>query len=267
MTPTATRRLTAKDLEPINARLEACTPEEVLQWTHQTFGKRAAVMSAMQKAGCVVCHLVSVLGIGGDVPILFVDTGVNFRETIDTVDRIGREYKLRMISLHPKRTMAEQCAAEGVLYLTKEGQERCCHLRKHEPLEQLKGQYDALIASLQRSSGGRRGAVPILALDTELNLIRVHPLARWGNEVVEQYIKHHKVIYNPLHDQGYPTISCDRCTSPVVEGEEERAGRWRHLANAVQYCNINPTDRKKKADAPEPSVELDAATAERILAL
>ena len=75
-----------------------------------------------------------------------------------------------------------------------------------------------------------------------MNCVRINPLANFGEEEMAHYIAEHKVILNPLHDQGFSTISCNRCTTPVMPGEPKRAGRWRHLGPWSVYCGINPTD-------------------------
>ncbi|CAN5200014.1 phosphoadenylyl-sulfate reductase [soil metagenome] len=258
--------VTASALQAISAQLEGSAPEEIIRWAHGVFGRRLAVLSAMQKAGSVVCQMVSNLGLQNDIDILFVDTGVNFHETYDTIERMRHGYGLNIISLHPERTMAQQTADEGVLYLTRPGQERCCTLRKKEPLKQIVGKYDAMIGSLRRAEGGKRATIPVLSIDAELKHIRVHPIFSMTDEQLESLVVERQTIINPLHNQGYPTISCDRCTTPVVEGEDKRAGRWRHLQNSPEYCAINPTDRSKRAGAPEESVTLDAAVAAKLLA-
>lgn len=263
--PARLARLTAADLVDLNARLESLPAAELLRWAHSIFGERLAALSAFQKAGCVVCHHLFALGLHRDVDVVFVDTGVNFRETYETLDQIESRYGLSIVRLHPAKTMAEQTRDEGVLYLSVDGQKRCCALRKKEPLRQIVGRYDALIGSLRRADGGKRSDAPVLAIDEELNLLRIHPLLAWDDDSLNRYIQENEVIVNPLHGQGYPTISCDRCTSPVLPGEPERAGRWRHLENAVAYCNINPTDRAKNAARPEPAIHLPADLAEKIL--
>lgn len=257
-------KLRLVDLEKVNTKLEELSPEDAIRWAADTFGQPLGLLSAFQKAGCVLCHMVSKLGLQDAVEVVFVDTGVNFQETLDTVNRFRDEYGLTIHTLHPERTMEQQTREEGVLYLSKEGQELCCRYRKKDPLQQIKGRYEGLLSSLHRSSGGKRGNVPSLALDSELDLLRVHPLVKMTGEDIEAYIQEHGVPYNPLHDQGYPTVSCNRCTTPVLNGEPERAGRWRHLENAAVYCNINPTDRSKGGDNTE-FIELSFQTAEKIL--
>lgn len=233
-------RLSQADLIPLNRAFEDRSPQELLEWAKSVFGDRLAALSAMQKAGSVICHMLHQLQLR--VPVVFVDTGVNFQETLDTRDRLGREYHLEMITLHPQLTMEEQTARYGVLYLSPEGQKQCCQMRKIEPLMQAKGRWDCLIGSLRRAEGGRRHHCPILSVDPPLNAVRLNPLANMSDEELERYIAEHQVIVNPLHYQGFATIGCNRCTTPVLPNEPRRAGRWRHLGPWSVYCEINPTD-------------------------
>jgi phosphoadenosine phosphosulfate reductase len=147
--------------------------------------------------------------------------------------------------------MTEQIAAEGVLYLSPEGQERCCELRKSAPLLGVKGRYDALIGALRRGEGGAREAVEPFGLDLDMGALRVHPFAALSSAELDAYLAAHPdVVVNPLHSMGFPTIGCFPCTTPVLPDEPERAGRWRHLAS-VQYCGINPIDGAEGAGAVE----------------
>lgn len=233
-------KLTQADLAPLNQTFEDRTPKELLRWAKQTFGDRLAALSAMQKAGSVVCHMMSQLQL--QTPVLFVDTGVNFQETLETRDLIAQRYGLEIITLRPELTMAEQTEKYGVLYLSPEGQQHCCEMRKAAPLHQAKGKYDCLIGSLRRSEGGKRDRIPILSVDPAMNCLRVNPLANFHDAEFDAYIETHQVIVNPLHQQGFTTISCNRCTTPVMPTEPPRAGRWRHLGPWSVYCGINPTD-------------------------
>lgn len=253
-------RLSQADLIDLNRTFEDRTPQELLQWTSQIFGDRVAALSSMQRSGNTVCHMLHSLPIR--MPVLFVDTGVLFEETLQTRDRIAQEYGLEIRTLHPEKTMAEQTAERGVLYLTPDGQKECCELRKSAPLDAVKGQYDALVSSLRRSDGGARGACPILSIDTRLNCLRVNPLVNFDDDQLSSYISEHEVITNPLHEQGYATIGCNRCTTPVLPAEPKRAGRWRHLGQWAVYCGINPTDLDPERS---PAVEFSQDLIDRIL--
>lgn len=234
-------RFTQADLNELNRQFEDRSPVEILRWVHEIFGNRAAVLSAMQRAGSMMCHMISQSQL--PIPVLFVDTGVNFQETLETRDRLAREYGLRIITLSPMLTMEEQTREFGILYLTPEGQKKCCFMRKTEPLLQTKGQYDCLIGSLRRAEGGKRANVPILSIDSQINCLRANPLANVSDDTLKTYLAEHRVIVNPLHAQGFTTIGCNRCTTPVMPDEPKRAGRWRHLGSWSAYCEINPTDR------------------------
>jgi phosphoadenosine phosphosulfate reductase len=126
----------------------------------------------------------------------------------------------------------------------------------------LKGRYDALVGSLRRGDGEKRSKVPILAIDPKMNCVRVNVLANFSDQQLTDYIASHSVITNPLHKQGYTTISCNRCTTPVLPDEPKRAGRWRHLGPWAMYCGINPTDLDR---GTESAIDLPQELVDRIL--
>jgi phosphoadenosine phosphosulfate reductase len=253
-------RLTQVDLIDLNQKYEERTPQDLIKWAKEMFGSRLAAISSMQRTGNVICHMLSSLQL--DMKVLFVDTGVLFKETLQTRDRLAEAYGLDIVTLEPKQTMAEQTAEQGVLYLSPEGQQTCCDLRKTQPLLEVVDAYDALIGSLRRSDGGKRAQCPILAVDPKMNCLRVNPLVGFSDEQLADYIETHDVVINPLHSQGYTTIGCDRCTTPVMPEEPKRAGRWRHLGPWAVYCGINPTDLDTETS---PAIDLPQDLVDRIL--
>ncbi len=253
-------RLTQAQLAELNKTFEQSSPQDLIRWAKATFGPRIAALSSMQKAGNVICHMLSALRV--EMPVLFVDTGVLFQETLDTRDALREKYFLNIVTLKPERTMRQQTDELGVLYLDPDGQQRCCHLRKNEPLLKVADRYDAFVSSLRRSDGGARSRVPVLSLDPETNSLRINPLVNFDDVQMAAYIAEHDVYLNPLHAQGYATIGCNRCTTPVLPSEPRRAGRWRHLGPWSQYCGINPTDLLDPADL---SIDLPLDLIDRIL--
>lgn len=253
-------RLSQADLIELNRTFDDRTPAELLQWAKSIFGDRVAALTSMQESGNVICHMLHSIPI--NMPLVFVDTGVLFQETLETRDRLAAAYGLDIRTLKPKLTMEEQTEKYGVLYLSPDGQKQCCEMRKSEPLDAVKGEFDALIGSLRRADGGRRESCPILAVDTRLNLLRINPLANFTNEQMDEYINRNQVILNPLHKQGFSTIGCNRCTTPVLPGEPKRAGRWRHLGPWSVYCGINPTDLDPERS---PAVDFSQDLVDRIL--
>lgn len=253
-------RLTQLDLLELNRTFEERTPQELLQWACEMFGDRLAAISSMQRSGNAICHMISTQKL--PISVLFVDTGVLFQETLDTRDRLQQEYGLQIVTLHPEQTMEQQTNELGVLYLTPEGQQQCCELRKTAPLLKIAGDYDCLIGSLRRSDGGKRAACPILAVDPRMNCLRVNPLVNCSDEQLQSYLSENSVITNPLHEQGFATIGCNRCTTPVLPNEPRRAGRWRHLGPWSVYCGINPTDLDPEQS---PAIEFSQDLVDRIL--
>lgn len=253
-------RLTQADLNDLNRAFEERTPQELLAWAATTFGDRVGAISSMQKSGCAVCHMLFAAKIS--MPVLFVDTGVMFAESLETRDRIAETYSLEIRTLSPRQSMADQTAERGVLYLTPEGQKECCDLRKTQPLLEVANDFDALVGSLRRSDGGKRETCPVLAIDTRMNCLRINPLVLIDDQQLSEYLQEHDVITNPLHDQGFATIGCNRCTTPVLPSEPRRAGRWRHLGPWSVYCGINPTDLDP---AKAPALDLPPDLIDRIL--
>ncbi|MGK5091653.1 phosphoadenylyl-sulfate reductase [Deltaproteobacteria bacterium TL4] len=239
--------LLEKDLIPINKMLENKSTEELLTWTFSMI-PRVALLTSGQKAGSVLAKIVAKAGY--KVDLFFVDTGVLFEETQETVEALSHAYQFPLRRFTPKLTMYEQYKQYGALYLNHAGQEQCCHMRKVEPLLEVYKDCDALLGPLRRGEGGRRANVPILGLDPIMKVIRINPMANLPEEQYQRYIKEEDTIINPLHDQGYPTIGCNRCTTPVRLDEPQRAGRWRHLSG-VDYCGINPSDFLRKSASIE----------------
>ena len=95
-----------------------------------------------------------------------------------------------------------------------------------------------------------------------MNCVRVNPLAAFSDKQLDEYAEAHQVIVNPLHSQGYTTIGCNRCTTPVLPNEPPRAGRWRHLGPWSVYCGINPTDFAREETV---TVDLSQDLIDRIL--
>ncbi|HVY46334.1 MAG TPA: phosphoadenosine phosphosulfate reductase family protein [Minicystis sp.] len=244
--------VSSKDLEKLNQRFENAPPLDVLRFVHAEFGPRAAILSSMQRPGTVLCHMADRAGLTFDV--LFVDTGLLHPETHATKEALAKTHpNLRVVPLTPERSFMQQCGEEGVLYLTREGQERCCDLRKRQPLLQARGRYDAVIGALRREEGGARSRTKTFALDPALGALRVHPFVLFTKALLDQYVAEHPdCVVNPLHAMGFRTIGCYPCTTPVLPTEGRRAGRWRHLAS-VEYCGINPSD----LGAVTGSIELD----------
>jgi phosphoadenosine phosphosulfate reductase len=170
------------------------------------------------------------------VNVLFVDTGYHFAETLGTLDAVAATYPVRMLSIRPKESLAEHEAARGVLHRT--DPDACCALRKVAPLENALRGYAAWATGLRRDDSPERAGTRTLAWDADRGLLKLAPLAGWGDEDVDAYLAAHpEVVMNPLLQLGYRSIGCGPCTRAVAPGESARAGRWAGLTKTE--CGIH----------------------------
>jgi phosphoadenosine phosphosulfate reductase len=199
--------------------VEAMTAEEALLWAYEQFGDRMCLTCSWQRQSSVLVHMV--FGeLGLEVPVVELDTQLFFKETYETRDRLVERYGLRL-ERPEVITVAQQAIQEGP-NLWESNPDRCCHIRKVEPLERALAPYDAWITGIRREQA----------------------LTRADAKRVEAYIHVNEIPYNPLHDAGYPSIGCIPCTRPVVEGEDERAGRW--AGSDKLECGIHGNTRLVK---------------------
>lgn len=202
--------------------LEALPAEELIRWAYDEFGDRLCLTCSWQKQSSVLVHMVSELGLGIDVVEL--DTHLFFRESYETRDRLCERYGLQLI--RPEIiTIAEQHASEGP-NLWETDPDRCCHIRKVEPLISALAPYDAWISGIRRDQSPSRIDTPKVVRSARYGVWKLHPLADWDEKRVWSYILANDIPYNPLHDAGYRSIGCIPCTRPTSPDEEERAGRW-----------------------------------------
>jgi phosphoadenosine phosphosulfate reductase len=196
--------------------------EEVILAAHAHFGDRVCLTCSWQKQSSVLVHLVSELGIGIDV--IELDTHLFFRESYETRDRLVQRYGLTLIRPEVP-TVAEQHRQEGP-NLWERDADRCCHVRKVEPLVRALQPYDAWISGIRRDQSPSRVDTPKMVWSERYRVWKLHPLADWDEKRVWAYIVANDIPYNPLHDTGYRSIGCIPCTRPIAPDEEERAGRW-----------------------------------------
>ncbi len=204
-------------------RLESKSPQEVLQWAVERFGTNITLASSFGAEDVVLIDMLHKLA--PQTPIFYLDTNKHFPETYQTRDRLQERYGLRFIRVLPEMTLAEQAERYGD-NLWEKNPNRCCQIRKVEPLANILTRYDAWITGIRREQAPTRANAKKLEWDNKFQLVKFNPLASWTHEQVWSYIREYEVPYNPLHDQHFPSIGCSVCTRPVKPGEDPRAGRW-----------------------------------------
>jgi phosphoadenosine phosphosulfate reductase len=210
------------DIAAVNAKLEQATPEAILAWTWKEFAPDVMLTCSFQHDGVVLAHMLQ--GIASEVPVVFINTGFHFPETLAYRDEIVRRYGIKLVELEPIVPRAEFAERYG-LDLYARNPDLCCHINKVEPLKRYLPGMRAWINGRRRDQASTRQAIRVVEL-YQGDLYKVNPLASWTSRETFYYMEKHGLPLHPLFDQGYASIGCAPCTRPVVAGEDERAGRW-----------------------------------------
>lgn len=215
------------ELKRASDAFESQQPQDVLKDAIKRFAPKIVVACSFGAEDVVLVDMVH--RIDPSIPLFYLDTDFLFPETYETRDRIIRQYALKpaqVIQVQSLLTPDQQAAQHGPALWSTEP-DRCCQLRKVEPLTRVLKGYDAWITGIRRDQSPTRANAGLIEWDSKFQLVKVNPLARWTWADVWTYIKVYEVPYNPLHDQNYPSIGCTHCTAPVAPGEDPRAGRWK----------------------------------------
>jgi phosphoadenosine phosphosulfate reductase len=201
--------------------LADASAEEVIAWAWSTFGGR--VLTSQSMANTNIAHLVHRIAPG--IPVVFLDTGYHFDETIQTRNELERRTGLTVLDITPRQTVAEQGAEYGP-ELWRRDPDLCCRLRKVEPMEELLLAYDAWITGMRIATAQHREGTPIVSFDEKRGVVKIAPLLHWTDEQCLTYTMENDTPVNPLMYQGYPSIGCAPCTHPVNADDDPRSGRW-----------------------------------------
>ena len=211
------------ELAQKNAELESAQPEEIIRWAIDRFGEKLTMATAFGPEGCSIIYMIS--KIDPTTHVFNLDTGYQFKETLELRERILEKYDVAVEMRQPELSVEEYEARHGgPLYKTKPDQ--CCFDRKISVLNKAVVGKHAWISAIRRDQSADRLKAPIVGWDKKFELVKVNPLANWKKNDVWKLIVDEDIPYNPLHDQGYTSIGCWPCTRAVMFGEDERAGRW-----------------------------------------
>ena len=183
------------------------------------------------------CLIISMLArIEPRVYVFNLDTGYQFAETLALRERIRDKYSMEIHFERPELSVEQyETANGGPVY--RSDPDRCCFDRKIQVLHRVAARFDAWASGIRRDQSPTRANTPILQWDKKFGLVKISPLARWTKSEVWKRIIAEGILYNPLHDQGYPSIGCWPCTRPVDPGDDERAGRW--SGTAKKECGLH----------------------------
>ncbi|MES1025995.1 phosphoadenosine phosphosulfate reductase [Gloeocapsa sp. BRSZ] len=226
------------DLDQLNQRFDTAHPREILAWCVEHIVKGLVQTSAFNVDDMVITDILY-RDLKHAVPVIFLDTLHHFPQSLEFVAKAKETYNLDLrIYKTPDVNTREAFAAKYGEALWNKDIEKFHHVTKIEPLQRGLDELNtvAWITGRRRDQAVTRADMPVFELDAQQRL-KVNPLASWTRKDSWNYVFQHNVIYNPLHDQGYPSIGDEPITTPVAEGEDERAGRWRGMGKTE--CGIH----------------------------
>ncbi|MBD3167701.1 phosphoadenylyl-sulfate reductase [bacterium] len=190
----------------------------ILRWVEERFGDGAVVLSSFQTQSLPLLHHVS--RVVPDMPVLFIDTGFHFPETLQFRDRVAHLLRLNLQVVFVPRT--DDCPAAPLLDGT-----TCCRTAKTRTAGLIFQRYDAVVSGVRRDQTVLRTTLPVLQRQRG-GAFKVHPMLDWTADQVHRYIQRYNLPVHPLTHAGYRSIGCAPCTRPADPGMGDRSGRWTH---------------------------------------
>ncbi len=234
-----------EDIRALNKRFEKLSSREVLEFFLKEYEGRIALSSSLGAEDQALTHMVS--GIP-PVPMIFtLDTGRMFPEQYDLIQKTRDVLDVNVEVFFPEASQVESMVGDkgiNLFYESVENRKLCCRIRKIEPLQRALKGVDVWITGVRADQSVTRINTRLLEWDDTYDLLKLNPLIFWTGDQVWAYIREHGVPYNPLHDQGYPSIGCQPCTGLVKPGEDPRSGRWWWEQPESRECGLH--DRPKK---------------------
>jgi phosphoadenosine phosphosulfate reductase len=230
------------DLPALNERFEQASPEEILEWGARQFGDRVVVSSSFQTQSVALLHLIG--QVCPQLPVIFVDTGYHFAETLAYRDQLIDLLGINVISVSADLDKRQDFDADGITPLHRTNPDLCCALHKTAPMAKALIGRDAWISGIRRQQTGTRSAAHHIEQQAD-GLYKLNPLLGWTSKDLWTYINRHDLPTHPLFSLGYASIGCAPCTRAIQDGEDERAGRWAGT-NKIE-CGLHTADIRSVA--------------------
>jgi phosphoadenosine phosphosulfate reductase len=216
----------------LDAELRRAHPRTILESAIESFGDKLALVSSFGAESAVLLHLIS--EVKPDLPVLFLDTGMLFGQTLDYRKTLAERLGLTGVrDLRP--AFGDLAVSDPDAKLWQTDTDACCRIRKVLPLDRALVEFDAWITGRKRFHGGDRLNLPVV--EHSDGKVKFNPLANWGKDDLDAYAAEHDLPAHPLVAQGFPSIGCWPCTQPVEDGEDVRAGRWKGMDKSE--CGIH----------------------------
>ena len=207
--------------ERLNGRLRDAHPEAIIAAAADSFGDRLALVSSFGAESAVLLHLIA--QVNPDMPVLFLDTGMLFGQTLDYRRNLVAELGLTQVrDLRPR--FEDLATVDPNADLWRTDTDACCNIRKVLPLDRALEGFDAWLTGRKRFHGGDR--LRLSVVEPAEHQVKFNPLANWGKADLDAYVAKHHLPPHPLVSAGFPSVGCWPCTQAVEEGADVRAGRW-----------------------------------------
>ncbi len=241
------------DVDSLNEAFEKQKPAEIIKWAVCEFRPKLAMTSSFGPESGVLLHLVSQMD--PSVPVLFLETGYHFPETLEYRNELVKRFGFKnVIDLHADPRRRQEIVEKYAGKPYEKDPDRCCQVNKVEPLDEALKAYAAWMSGIRRQQTDQRKTIRVLEL-YENGQYKVSPLANWTSRETWWYLKEHKIPQHPLYEKGYLSIGCWPCTRPIQAGDDERSGRW--AGRAKKECGIHlfqevkQTEDKDKGAPPD----------------
>lgn len=228
-----------REVQPI---VEQWSAQQVLRWSFEKFGHHVAISSAFGAEGMTLIDMAS--RIQPNFRLFTIDTEFLFPETYSLMDQIEERYGVQIEKVYSLLSPQEQEHQHGAALWSRDP-DRCCDLRKVEPLRRKLAELGAWITSIRRDQTSFRAGARKIEWDEKFGLVKINPIADWSGKQVWGYLHDRKVPYNPLHDRNFPSIGCTHCTRAIRPGEDARAGRWADFAKTE--CGLHVIEQAANA--------------------
>jgi phosphoadenosine phosphosulfate reductase len=219
----------AVDLE---ARFGRLAPEALVELVIHRFAGGIAAVSSFGADSAVLLDMIA--RVDRSLPIVFLETGKHFGETLDYRDRLVEDLGLTNLRIvRPLESALTEADPNGLLH--RSDPDACCAIRKVEPMARAVDPFRAWFTGRKRFQSDTRRALPVF--EAVGPRVRINPLAAWGTADLAAYMRAHDLRENPLVAYGYLSIGCFPCTEPARPGEDPRSGRW--AGRAKTECGIH----------------------------
>jgi phosphoadenosine phosphosulfate reductase len=220
----------------LESRFGGLSPQDVISLSIGRFyPDEIAAVSSFGADSAVLLHMLARIDPG--LPVIFLDTGKHFGETLSYRDALIADFGLRNVRVfEPREAALAANDPDGTLH--SRNTDTCCEIRKVEPMARAVQPYRAWFTGRKRFQAATRAGLPVFEATGER--IRINPLARWTTADLAAYMREHRLRENPLVAYGYLSIGCFPCTQPAQPGEDARSGRW--AGQAKIECGIHLTN-------------------------